>query len=175
MRSGLVPSCYWKLHAVPSGSNVEKIDLVNLVFVDHDGQLRGILESHFADPERPQHYLQEILVGNVLVSFDPRDSRTEDRGRYALLSVDVVYLVPEIDEKLKVLWHRQQRLVVLVEFGECGQEVVFVQADRAYLIFFSSFPLFSWFRSHPGLRCYQKRIPRCGGPVRRAGRRDASG
>ena len=136
MSSRFAPNSYWRLHAVPGGFNIEKIDLVNLVFVNHDGQLRGVLESHFADSERPQHYLQEILVGDVFVSLDPRYSRTEDRGRYALLGVDVVYLVPEIDEKLKVLRHCQQRLVVLVELGERGQEVVLVQADCAYLISF---------------------------------------
>lgn len=67
----------------------------------------GVLESHFADPERQQHYLQEICVGNVLVSFYPRDSRAEDRGRYAVLGIDIIYLVPEIYKKHKVFWHRQ--------------------------------------------------------------------
>jgi hypothetical protein len=65
---------YLKLYAVPCGFNVEKINLVDLIFMDHNGELRRILESHLADPERPQHDLQEILVGNILVPFDPCDS-----------------------------------------------------------------------------------------------------
>jgi len=63
-----------KLHTVPSGSNIQKIDLIDFVIMDNDGQLRGILKSHLAYPERPQHDLQEIFIGNIFVPFDSGDS-----------------------------------------------------------------------------------------------------
>src|ERR1700733_10725614 len=88
------------LNAIPRSLYVQKIDLVNLILVNHHRKPCRIFESHFANPEGPQHNFKKILICDALVPLDSCYPRAKDRSRNALLGVHLIDPIPELDQEL---------------------------------------------------------------------------
>ena len=98
-----LPACYLAVqqssHTVSGRPNVEKIDLIDLVCMNNYRQLRGVCESHFANSKCPKHYLKKVFIGYSFVPFYSGYSGAENRRGDTLLSIDIIYSIPEVNHK----------------------------------------------------------------------------